>query len=357
MTERKPTLLSSTTESTGKTGIALALAREAQERGDEVGYMKPKGTTLESAVGKTLDKDPMVAREVLGVEDEVHEMEPVVYSPTFVEQAVSGKVDENELHDEVVEAYEGIAERRDAVFVEGGDVYTTGETVDMTDTEVAEILDARVILVAEFDGYRSADDVLAAADAFGDRLEGVVFNAVEGKNFDDVEDVLVPFLERRDVPVPVHGVLPWEREIAGVTVADLRDSLNATALTDADEDAYVERFLVGAMSGEEALRQFRRTKDAVVVTGGDRADVQGAALEAPGVRCIVLAGGLEPPSAVVSKAQEKGVPILSVSRDTLAAIGEMEEIVKDGRRIEASTVEAVRDLLVQHADVDALLGS
>jgi BioD-like phosphotransacetylase family protein len=219
------------------------------------------------------------------------------------------------------------------------------------------MLDARVILVAEFDGYRSADDVLAAADAFGDRLEGVVFNAVEGKNFDDVEDVLVPFLERRDVPVPVHGVLPWEREIAGVTVADLRDSLNATALTDADEDAYVERFLVGAMSGEEALRQFRRTKDAVVVTGGDRADVQGAALEAPGVRCIVLAGGLEPPSAVVSKAQEKGVPVLSVSRDTLAAIGEMEEIVKEGRRIEASTVEAVRDLLVQHADVDALLGS
>jgi BioD-like phosphotransacetylase family protein len=91
MTERKPILVSSTTESTGKTGVALALAREAKERGEEVGYMKPKGTTLESAVGKTLDKDPMVAREVLGVEDEVHEMEPVVYSPTFVEQAYTEK--------------------------------------------------------------------------------------------------------------------------------------------------------------------------------------------------------------------------------------------------------------------------
>lgn len=354
MTEGKPTLLSSTTESTGKTGVALALARESQERGEEVGYMKPKGTTLESAVGKTLDKDPMVAREVLGVEDEVHEMEPVVYSPTFIEQAVSGKVDEDELHEEVVNAYDDIAEGRDAVFLEGGDVYTTGGTVDMTDAEVAETLDARVVLVAEFDGYGSADEVLAAADAFGDRLDGAVFNAVESANFDDVEDVLVPFLERRDVPV--HGVLPWERGIAGVTVADLRDRLNATVLTDAPQDAYVERFLVGAMSGEEALRQFRRTKDAVVVTGGDRADVQGAALEAPGVRCIVLTGGLEPPSAVVSKAQEKDVPMLSVSRDTLAAIGEMEEVLKEGRRIDASTVEAVREILVQHSDVDALLG-
>jgi hypothetical protein len=355
MTDTKPILVSSTIESTGKTGVALALAREAQERGEEVGYMKPKGTTLESAVGKTLDKDPIVAREVLGVEDEVHEMEPVVYSPTFVEQAVNGMVDEEELREEVSEAYEGIAEGRDAVFVEGGDVYTTGGTVNMTDADVAELLDARVVLVAEFESYYSADDVLAAADSFGDRVAGVVFNSVEGSNFDDVEGSLVPFLEDRDVPV--HGVLPWERKIAGVTVADLRDRLNATALTDADEDAYVERFLVGVMSGEEALRQFRRTKDAVVVTGADRADVQGAALEAPGVRCIVLTGGLEPPSAVLSKAQEKGVPVLSVSRDTLSAVNEMEEVVKEGRRPDAALVETVRELLVQHADVDALLGS
>ena len=353
-TTTKPTFLSSTTESTGKTGVVLALAREAQERGDEVGYMKPKGTRLESAVGKTLDKDPMVAREVLGVEDEIHEMEPVVYSPTFVEQAVGGKVDVDELHEEVAAAYEGIAEGRDAVFVEGGDVYTTGGTVDMTDADVAETLDARVILVADFDGYYSTDDVLAAVEAFGDRVEGVVFNAVKGKDFDDVEGTLVPFLEERGVPV--HGVLPWKREITGVTVADLRERLNAAALTDADEDAYVERFLVGAMSGEEALRQFRRTKDAVVVTGSDRADVQGAALEAPGVRCIVLTGGLEPPSAVVSKAQQKGVPVLSVSRDTLSAVNEMEEVVKEGRKPDASSVETVRELLVQHADVDALLG-
>jgi len=350
----RTTLLSSTTGSTGKTGVALALAREAQERGDEVGYMKPKGTRLESAVGKTLDKDPMVAREVLGVEDEVHEMEPVVYSPTFVERAVGGKVDTEELHDEVADAHEGIADGRDSVLVEGGGVYTTGGTVGMTDAEVAELLGARVVLVADFESYYSADDVLAAADAFGDRLEGVVFNAVEGKNFDDVEGSLVPFLEERGVPV--HGVIPWERKIAGVTVADLRDSLNATALTDADEDVYVERFLVGAMSGEEALRQFRRTKDAVVVTGGDRADVQGAALEAPGVRCLVLAGGLEPPSAVVSKAKEKGMPVLSVSRDTLSVVNEMEDVVKEGRKPDASLVETVRELLVQHADVEALLG-
>ncbi len=349
----RTTLLSSTTRSTGKTGVTLGLATEARERGDDVGYMKPKGTRLESAVGKTLDKDPIVAREVLGVEDEVHEMEPVVYSPTFVERAVCGNVDIEEIHDEVSEAFDALADGRDHVFVEGGDVYTTGGVIDLTDADIAELLDATVVLVAEFEEFRGVDDVLAAASAFGDRLDGVVFNAVPDARFDDMEEAVVPFLESRGVPV--HGVVPHDRDVSGVTVADLRDRLNATALTDVAQDGYVERFLVGAMSGESALRQFRRTKDAVVVTGGDRADVQTAALEAPGVNCIVLAGGLEPPSAVVSKAQEKGMPVLVVDRDTLSAVNEMEKVVKEGRKPSAETVDAMRRLLVRHADVDALL--
>ena len=351
----RTTLLTSATERTGKTALALALAREGQKRGDDVGYMKPMGTSLESVVGKTLDTDPMLAREVLGVDDEVHEMEPVVYSPTFTEEAVRGSVDTDELRDEVEAAYDALSNGRDTVFVEGGEVYTTGGVVGLTDAEVAELFDARVVLVAEFDGYRDIDDVLAAARVFGDRLDGVVFNGVEDAAYDDVEGAVAPFLESRGVRV--HGVLPYERSVAGVTVADLRERLNATALTDAPQDGYVERFLVGAMSGESALRQFRRTKDAVVVTGGDRADVQSAALEAPGVRGIVLAGGLEPPSAVLSKAEEKGVPVLSVDLDPLAALDEMEDVVGEGRKPDAGTVETVRELLVKHADVDALLGN
>ncbi|MCX2818802.1 phosphotransacetylase family protein [Haladaptatus sp. F3-133] len=350
----RTTLLSSPTESTGKTAVALALASEAQERGDDVGYMKPRGTSLESVVGKTLDSDPMLAREVLDVEDEVHEMEPVVYSPTFVEEAVQGRVDPEELRDEVKTAYDKLADGRGLVFLEGADVYTTGGVVGLTDADIARVLDAHVVLIAGFDGYRSVDGILAAARVFGDRLAGVVLNGVEDPGFDDVEGSVVPFLESRGIPV--NGVLPYDRSVAGVTVADLRDRLNATSLTDASHDGYVERFLVGAMSGEEALRQFRRTKDAVVVTGADRADVQSAALEAPGVRCIVLAGGLEPPSAVVSKAREKEVPILSVGLDTVAVLDEIEEVVQHGRKPDASTVDTVRDLLTRHADVDALLG-
>lgn len=333
----------------------MALGKIAMDRGLSVGYMKPKGTRLQSSVGKTLDRDPMLAREVLGIEAEMHELEPIVYSPTFVDQAVAGKEEPGELRENVRVNFEELAKDRDLMVVEGGGKYTTGGIVDLTDADVAEVVDAEVVVVAEFHESGDLDDVLAAVDAVGDQLLGVLFNAVHDADFDRVENTVAPFLEGRGVPVV--GVLPREREIAGVTVPALVEELNATRLTDVEDDVLIERFLVGAMSGESSLRQFRRTKDAVVITGGDRPEVQNAALESPGVNCLLLTGGLEPPATILSKAEDRGVPVLVVDTDALTTINEVEKLIQRGRAPDEEMVELVAELLRNHADVDELIGS
>ena len=348
-------LVTATGESTGKTAVAVALGRQAQARGRSVGYMKPKGTRLQSQVGKTLDRDPMLARELLDTDDEMHEMEPIVYSPTFVRSAMEGRERPDELRERVREGFEAVSAGRDLTVVEGGGHLTTGGVVDLTDPDVADLLDADVVLIAEYGTPADVDEVLAAARQIGDRLTGVLFNRVADAAYDEVETLVAPFLEERGIPV--LGVLPREAELAGVTVGDLADELGAELLTDAPTDGVVERFLVGAMSGESALRFFRRTKDAAVVTGGDRTDIHTAALEAPGIRCLVLTGGRRPPTTVLGTAAEKGVPILLCSGDTLTTLERAEEVVHGGRTRDEHTVEVMDDLLTDHADVDALLGA
>jgi hypothetical protein len=347
-------LVTSTAESTGKTAITLALGLLARERGRSVGYMKPKGTRLESNVGKTLDRDPMLARELLDLDAEMHEMEPVVYSPTFVEGAVRGQERPEELRERIRESFDALAADRDLMLLEGGGTHTTGGIVDLTDGDVAELLDARVLLVADYEQPGDLDDVLAAADDVGDRLLGVLFNRVGDAAHDELETEAVPFLRSRGVPVV--GVVPRARELAGVSVADLADELGAEVVTDAPTDGFVERFLVGAMSAEQALSYFRRTRDAAVVTGGDRSDIHTAALEAPGVVCLVLTGGHRPPGAVLGRAEEKGVPVLLVTADTLTAIDRAEAVVRTGRTRDERTVSTMRDLLFDHVDLDAVLG-
>jgi hypothetical protein len=347
------TLITSLEASTGKTAITLALARLARDDGDDVGYMKPKGTRLESNVGKTLDEDPMLARELLDLDAPMHELEPIVYSPTFVEQVVRGREDPAELRERVAEAFETLAGERDRMLVEGADRYTTGSIVDLADPAVADLLDASVVLVAPYERAGDLDDVVAAADAMGDRLAGVLFNAVPDAAYDGLETDAIPFLEGKGVPV--LGALPREQSLAGVTVAELADELGADLLTDGATGKYVERFSVGAMSAEEALRYFRRTKDAAVITGGDRSEIHTAALEAPGIRCLILTGGHRPSGAVLGKAEEKGVPVLLVQGDTLTTVERAEDVVQGGRTRDASTVETMAELLTDHADVDALL--
>ncbi|WP_128478173.1 phosphotransacetylase family protein [Halorussus pelagicus] len=354
----KTILVTATEESTGKTAVALALAKLAAERGLSVGYMKPKGTRLQSNVGKTLDEDPMLARELLDLDAEMHDLEPVVYSPTFVEQAVKGREDPDELREQVRESFDSLAEGKDLMVIEGGGKLTTGGIVGLTDPEVADLLDAEVLLLSKYSQAGDVDDVLAAAEdvqATGDdRLLGVLFNAVQEGNFDGLDTAVVPFLEGRGVPV--LGVVPREQSLAGVTVAELGEELSAEQLNSAPGDAFVERFLVGAMSGDSALRHLRRTKDAALVTGGDRPDLQRVALEAPGVKCLILTGGFRPPGAVIGKAEEKGVPVLLVQSDTLTTVERAEDVIRSGRTRDAETVAVMRDLLHDHADVESIVG-
>lgn len=346
-------LVGSVAGSGGKTAVALALARLAQDRGLDVGYAKPKGTRLRSRVGKTLDEDPMLARELLGNDDEVHEMEPVVYSPTFVEGAIEGREEPAVLQERVQESFATVAEGRDLVVIEGGDSLATGGAVGLSDPEVAELLDAQILLVADHDEPGDVDDVLAAAADAGDRLGGVLFNRIADADYETVAADLAPFLDGRGVPS--LGVIPREPELAGVDVATLTDELGAETLTDTDADGLVRGFLVGAMGGDAALRHIRRRRDVAVITGGDRSDVLTAAIDAGGVSCLVLTGGHRPSGAILGKAETAGVPVLLVDTDTLTAVERAEDVVHDGRTRDAETVATMRELLTDHADVAAIL--
>jgi BioD-like phosphotransacetylase family protein len=210
-------------------------------------------------------------------------------------------------------------------------------------------------LVAGYSEPSDVADILAAIDNIGERSVGVIFNGVKNVAFDELQADVVAFLERRGINV--LGVIPYTRELGGVTVETLAAELGAERLTAGATDGYLERFVVGAMSSEQALRAFRRTNNAAVITGGDRSEIQTLALEAPGVNCLVLTGGYRPSGTVLGLAEEKNVPVLLVGADTLSTIERAEDVVRSGRTRDRETVERMSALLDGHVDIEALLGT
>lgn len=350
----KPLLVGSTDSGTGKTAIAIALAKLAQDRGHTVAYMKPKGTTPESAVGKTRDQDPALARTVLSLDAEMRTLEPVVYSPTFVTEALRGREQPAQLAERIRTAYETLAEDADIVIIEGGDRLITGGIVELTDSDIASLLNAELLLVGRYTEGRDVDDVLGAATLVDNRFKGVVFNDIPTNLVDEVIDDVQPFLSNRGIET--YGGIPHDEELAGVSVGDLVDSLGAELLTSSvDLSRRVERFTVGAMSGDAALSGFRRTHNSAVITGGDRSEIQSAALEASGVVCLILTGGHRPPSAILNRAETEGLPVLQVAAETRSTIDRTEEVLRSGRTQRPETVDRMATLIEERVDVDALL--
>ena len=79
-----------------------------------------------------------------------------------------------------------------------------------------------------------------------------------------------------------------------VSVGELAEFLSGKILCCADKvDELVEHLMVGAMSVDSALTYFRRKPNKAVITGGDRPDIQLAALETS-TKCLILTGNLQP---------------------------------------------------------------
>ncbi|WP_436903052.1 DRTGG domain-containing protein [Halovenus halobia] len=347
-------LFTSTTGGTGKTAITVALGQLAQQRGQTVGYMKPKGTNLESVVGKTRDEDPMLARELLDLDAGMHQLEPVVYSPTFVQEAIRGRADPAQLRTDIAENFSDLSEGTDLMLLEGSTAHWTGGSVELTDADIAEALDAAVIVISDYTEASDVDELLDAKRAFGDRLAGVLFNDVSPDRADELVDDAMPFLDGRGVHS--YGAVAHDEQLGSVTVGELTDGIGAELLTPAvSTDGRVERLLVGAMSSSGALTQLRRARNAAVVTGGDRSDIQTAAIEAGGVNCVILTGGHRPSRAVLGRATSEGVPILLVQSDTRTTLDRTERVLGSGRARSAETIERMATLLSESLSIEAIL--
>ena len=112
--------------------------------------------------------------------------------------------------------------------------------------------------------------------------------------------------------------------------------------------------MVGAMGQEQALKFFRRKANKAVITGGDRADVQLAALETP-TKCLILTGNFQPSSVVLGRAEELGVPMILVNYDTLTVVEKVGDIIGHVRFHEVKKIDKIVDVVREYIDTDRIL--
>jgi len=343
--------ITSTETFSGKSALCVGLAKRFERDGYRTGYMKPLSTGARLAAG-LVDEDAEFFKQTFGLPDALEDMVPIGIVPRTVEAILRGE-QETDFVERLQSAYERIAEGRDIVLLEGGVNLREGYLINLPTPQVAELLHAREVVVVKYnDDLQILDDALTARVRLGDSLIGVVLNAIPRQRMPFVQELVKPALEERQVPV--LAVLPQERLLLSISVGELAEVLNGKILCGADKtDELVEHLMVGAMSVDSALTYFRRKPNKAVITGGDRPDIQLAALETS-TKCLILTGNMQPSPIILARAEEVGVPMILVRQDTLTTVEIIERFFGKTRFHLEKKVQRFEEMLEDRFNFDYL---
>jgi hypothetical protein len=334
----------------GKSAIILGLAHQLQAKGLDIAYGKPIGTCWDTSHNDHLDEDVRFIAQTLNLSTNRLLPTLVALDDKTVMQRLKG-IDQTHylpLLQDYVHASVG-----DLVLLEGAGTLNEGLLFDLSLPQMAHEMDAAVVLVTRFHSGLVVEPLLAAQQQLGDRLLGVLINDVPHAQQEKVETQVKLFLEKHGIEV--LATLPQNDILRSVSVGELVYQLNAEILCRADRlDLMVESLKIGAMNVNSALEYFRKGHNMAIVTGGDRTDIQLAALETS-TQCLILTGHIPPSLSILSRAEELEIPVLSVDLDTLTTVEIIDRTFGQVRLHEPVKVQAVCHMIAKHFDCDRLL--
>lgn len=343
-------LIGSTEAYSGKSAAVLGIAQQLKQQGLQIAYGKPLGTCFSDSETDSIDEDVRFMAQTLDLPASALRPSLFFLNAKTIYQRLQGN-DQTDYAQHLVQYCQ--AQGEDLVLLEGPGSLEEGHLFGLALPQVAEIVDASILLIARLRSPLVIDSLLVAKEKLGDRLLGVLINDIPPAEYDSVAEVIQPFLESRQIPV--LGLLPSNQLLRSVSVGELVHQLKAEVLCRPDRlDLMVEQLTIGAMNVNSALKYFRKANNMAVITGGDRTDIQLAALETS-TQCLILTGHFPPSPLILSRAEDLEVPILSVDLDTLTTVEIVDQAFGQVRLHEAIKVQCVDQMMAKHFDIQRLM--
>lgn len=343
----KRLLVGSTESYSGKTAAVLGIGLQLKSLGLDIAFGKPMGTPI--AAGES-DPDLDFVVQTLALQEDRFYPPAVSLSEAAIATCLSTK--KVAACSPNIRTY--VESKGEALLLlEGPGNLTEGKLLSLSLPQMAEAIDAAVLLVTRYDSLMLVDRLLTAKTQLGSRLLGVMINDLPEEAVEPLQQLVVPFLEQNQIPV--LALLPRSPLMRSISVREIVTRLNAEVLCCDDRlDLMVETLTIGAMNVNSALRYFRKGINMAVVTGGDRADIQLAALETS-TQCLVLTGQIPPAREILERAKDLEVPILAVDSDTLSTVERIDELFGQARLHEPVKVQCLEELVARHFDLNRLL--
>ena len=345
-------LVSSPELYSGKSALSMALAMKLKDNDYKVGYMKPVGNIIVDSDGGLTDDDALNMKKVLGLKEGTDDIAPILFTHKLLDDVLEGR--DKQLVKKLQSTFESVSKDKDVMILEGAGDMSGGSVLGLSDFEVARATGSKILLVSRYCDEFAVNRITTYLKLMPKDVEliGIIFNIIPPAQYTLVKDKVVPFFERKGIKV--LGVIPTNKALQSITVREAAEGLNGQVIAGKGHlDVTINNIVVGAMSLDNAIKVFRRKPGRAVITGGDNADVQTAALETK-MSALILSGNLYPPSPVLGRAEELGIPVILSTDDTMTVVDKMESLLKSVRVKNPKKIEMLKSTFSEHVDYESI---
>ena len=360
---QKRIFVAATRQNDGKTTISLGLIRAFKRRFRNVGFIKPVGQRYIFEHGYKVDEDSVLIEKVCGMRCSIKDMSPVAIDKGFTENYIK-RGDRRKLVDSIISSFERIAKRKDLVVIEGTGHAGVGSIFDLSNAKVANLLDAKVILVTSGGIGKPMDEIelnMALFEKEGAEVIGVIINKVIVSKYRKIKDMLRIGLRRKGIDV--LGVIPYASKLSNPTIQNIIEETDMKLISKKIglENPICSVF-IGAMEPHDAISYIEN--DSLLITPGDREDIIMTVLMAHllkkpkrriSISGIILTGNIVPNEKIMELIESANIPVLLSKEHTYKVSSKIHDLAIKIRPQDKEKTLLAESLVKKYVDIDKIL--
>lgn len=349
----------------GKTTTCLGLFAAMKTLTPKIGFIKPIGQRFIEVEGSKIDEDSVLLNSIFNLTTPIEAMSPVAVDSTFTRRYLQNPEQNLAiLKDKMCRAFDRTAHEKDIVIIEGSGHAGVGSVFDLSNAQVAKLLGAKAIIVAQGGIGRPIDDIAlnkALFDKYHVEVIGAILNKVLPEKVESIRNYAANGLER--LGVPLLGVLPMEQQLVAPNLSQIVAEISGRWLNGRQHGRHerILRPIIGAMTAKSAIDYLQ--PGVLTITPGDRDDIILSAIAMVGISGrqvmsgIILTRNIMPHPKLMEMLEKTNIPVVICSEDSYGVASKINNMTVKTQPEDTDKIPIIKRLLLDYVDIQKIAGA
>lgn len=352
----KRIFIAATRMNDGKTTTSLGLYSALNDGEKKIGYIKPVGQRFVDINGEKIDEDSYLLTETFDVSVPIQAMSPIVVDKDFTKDYLD---DSTSIYPKIVNrlcrSFDRAAYEKDYIIIEGTGHAGVGSVFDLSNAEVAKILNAKVIIVASGGIGRPIDEIAlnqALFEKAGADIIGVIINKVQTDKIDFIKHYCGEALNKMNLKL--LGVIPENTKLSEPSLSQIIHEINGECLnrTNNIQSKKIKKVVIGAKTGLSTIDDIE--EGTLIISSGDREDIIQPCIKsnkASMLSGIILTNAIKPNDSTLADIQASEIPFILSNDSSYSVISRINKMNIKTQPHDFDKISIIKEILKSNIDL------